>query len=96
MRNLEVIAKDFGVADFHLNAGLFLFLLFQFLQKGMAVGRNGTDFIEFRRKTIADDAAVADDQSRFVLDTPAEQVIHVVVSLQAVIQGVQEVGTGPG
>ena len=31
MGNLEVIAKDFGVADFHLNAGLFLFLLFQFL-----------------------------------------------------------------
>ena len=62
----------------------------------MAVGRNGADFIEFRRKTIADDAAVADDQSRFVLDAPAEQIIHIVMSLQAVIEVVQEVGAGPG
>ena len=96
MGNLEVIAKDLGIADFHLDARLFPFLLFQFLQKGMTVGRNGADFIEFRRKAVADDAAVADDQARFVLDAPAEQVIDVVMGLQAVIEAVQEVGTGTG
>jgi len=71
MRNFKIIPKHLGVADFHFNARFFFFFFFQLLQKGMTVGGNGTDFIQFFRKSIADDTTIANDHTWVIFYTPA-------------------------
>ena len=92
--NFEVIAEYLRIAYFHLDACLFFFLLFQLLQIGLAVSGNRADFIELGRITVADDAAVADNQSRIVLDAAAQQVVHIVVRLDPIAQALEQVRIG--
>ena len=94
MGNFEVIAEYLRIAYFHLDACLFFFLLFQLLQIGLAVSGNRADFIELGRITVADDAAVADNQSRIVLDAAAQQVVHIVVRLDPAAQALEQIRVG--
>ena len=94
--NFEIVTEDLRIADFHLNARLFLFPFFHFLEEGVAVGSNGTDFIEIGVKAVADNAAIADDQARIVLDATAEEVIDFRMLRQGAIEALQEVTVGAG
>ena len=73
-RDFDVIAKDAVVADLQvLDAGGLALTLFEFREVVLAVFGDVAQFVQFRVVAIADHAAFAHAQGRFVVDGAREQ-----------------------
>ncbi len=82
-RDFDVIAKDAIIADLQvLDSGALDLLRAHAIDPSLGVAGDGMQFIQFRMKAIADHAAFANNERRFIDDAAREQVAQTLMRIE--------------